>query len=104
MALYVNHVTVVSEPGLVPVPEVQGREDAMGWQLTVEAWVKTPEARTAATSWALCLRDHIAMNNVDRPADRKGQISSSAPGSSRSSAAPATRWSRSCPAAGRPRA
>ena len=34
MALYVNRITVVSEPGIVPVPEVQGREDAMGWQLT----------------------------------------------------------------------
>ena len=62
MALYVNRITVVSEPGIVPVPEVQGREDAMGWQLLVEAWIKTPEARTAVTSWALCLRDHIAAN------------------------------------------
>ena len=62
MALYVNRITVVSEPGIVPVPEVQGRVDAMGWQLAVEAWVKTPEARTAATSWPSCLRDHIAAN------------------------------------------
>ena len=62
MALYINRITVVSEPGQVSVPEVQGREDSMGWQLGVEAWVKTPEVRTADNSWPSCLRRHIALN------------------------------------------